>query len=154
MATNLPTAPAAFPRGVLFAVACMLAFIVVAAGLARVTGLAGSQIDPATAVQSVELRFVDRSDGAVEVHEATSGRAVAVLAPGTNGFVRGVMRGMARERRQFEVGMEPPFRLTSWDNGGLSLEDPSTGRRIELEAFGPTNFEVFTRLLANAGQAS
>lgn len=154
MATNLSARPAGFPRGVLLAAAGLVAFVILTAGIARVTGLAGSQIDPATAVKSVELRFVDRSDGAVEVYEATDGRAVAVLAPGTNGFVRGVMRGMARERRQFDVGMEPPFRLTSWDNGGLSLEDPTTGRRIELEAFGPTNFDVFARLLAGGSKGS
>ncbi len=146
--------PAAFPRGVLLGAACMIAFVILFAGIARVTGLAGSQIDPALPVQTIELRFEDQADGAVAVYEQGSGQTVAVLPPGTNGFVRGVMRGMARERRQYDVGMQPPFRLTRWDNGSLSLEDPSTGRRIELEAFGPTNFGVFAKLLANGSEAS
>jgi putative photosynthetic complex assembly protein len=79
---------------------------------------------------------------------------VALLAPGTNGFIRGVLRGLARERRQHNVGAEPPFRLTRWDNGHLSLEDPQTGRRIELGSFGPTNAEAFSRLLARGSADS
>ena len=90
-------------------------------------------------------------DGAVAVYEAESGRVVDVVAPGTNGFVRGVMRGFARERRSHEVGAAPPFRLTLWEAGNLSLEDPTTGRRVELDAFGPTNRQAFERFLtANA----
>lgn len=154
MPTHTSNHPASFPRGVLIAAAGMLAFVTVTAGIARITGWAGSQIDPSTPVQTVELRFVDRTDGAVEVYEVTNGRAVAVLAPGTNGFVRGVMRGMARERRQHEVGTEPAFRLIRWEDGTLSLEDPATGRRIELEAFGQTNFDVFARLLAEGSRES
>ena len=48
-------------------------------------------------------------------------------------------------RREIDSG--PPFRLTHWSDGRLSLEDPSTGRRIELDAFGPTNTAVFARLM-------
>ena len=63
-----------------------------------------------------------------------------VVAPGTNGFLRGVLRGLARERKLERSAIEPPFRLTRWADGRLSLEDPATGRRIDdLEAFGPTN---------------
>ena len=72
---------------------------------------------------------------------------LAVLAPGTNGFARGVLRGLARERRRSDIGMEPPFRLARWSDGRLTLEDPTTGRRIELGAFGPTNAEVFAALM-------
>ena len=40
-----------------------------------------------------------------------------------------------------------PFRLTRWSDGRLSLDDPATGRRIELDAFGPTNTAVFAHLM-------
>ena len=43
--------------------------------------------------------------------------------------------------------MDPPFRLARWSDGRLTLEDPTTGRRIELGAFGPTNAEVFAELM-------
>jgi putative photosynthetic complex assembly protein len=37
--------------------------------------------------------------------------------------------------------------LTRWADGRISLEDPETGRVIELDAFGPTNGEAFAQLL-------
>jgi putative photosynthetic complex assembly protein len=58
-----------------------------------------------------------------------------------------VLRGLARERRQHGIGAEPPFRLTLWANGALSLVDTATGRVIELDGFGQTNRAAFARLL-------
>ena len=77
-------------------------------------------------------------------------RLVDVLAPGTNGFVRGVLRGLVRERRADRVGPQPPFRLTRWADGRLSLDDPSTGRHVDLEVFGPTNSGAFAQILLSA----
>ncbi|MCC5885157.1 MAG: hypothetical protein JJT88_01855 [Gammaproteobacteria bacterium] len=96
---------------------------------------------------SRELLFLDRSDGAVVILDYPGGETVDVLSPGTHGFVRGVMRGMARERRSKKVGTEPPYRLSSWSDGRLTLDDPSTGRWVELVAFGPDNFQAFAQLL-------
>ena len=100
------------------------------------------------------MRFEDSVDGSVAIYEAETDRTIAVLSPGTNGFIRGVLRGFARERRQNDVGQEPPFRLTLWQGGGLTLQDPQTGRSVELEAFGQTNFAAFARLLPDGSQAS
>jgi putative photosynthetic complex assembly protein len=135
------------PRGVLWGAAALIGFTIVSASAARV-GVIGPEQKPAAEAAAIrDLRFKDRADGAVTVHEASDDRLVAVLPPGGDGFIRGAMRGLARERRQKEVGPEPPFRLTRWDNGRLSLEDTGTGRRIDLEAFGPTNAQAFGRLL-------
>ena len=81
------------------------------------------------------------------VYDVASGRVVDAISPGTNGFLRGVLRGLARERKLQSIGTEPPFRLTRWDDGRLSLEDPATRQRIELASFGPTNAAAFARLL-------
>ncbi len=99
--------------------------------------------------QMRQLSFTDRGDGAVVVRDMTTGETVRVLVDGVpgNGFVRGVMRGMARERHIRGVGMAPPFTLTLWKNGTLSLEDKSTGRAIELGSFGPDNRAAFAALL-------
>ncbi|MFM9937809.1 MAG: photosynthetic complex assembly protein PuhC [Novosphingobium sp.] len=99
------------------------------------------------------LVFVDRSDRALVVRDVATGETVKVLVDGVpgNGFVRGVMRGMARERRAHGVGMEPPFNLTLWKNGTLSLTDQATGRAIELGSFGPDNRAAFAALLPAGG---
>lgn len=101
------------------------------------------------AVEIRHLTFEDRADGAVVVKDADSAETLAVLL-GENdggGFVRGVMRGMARERKMRGVGHEAPFELALWQNGSLSLLDPATGRSVELGSFGPDNRAAFTKFL-------
>jgi putative photosynthetic complex assembly protein len=48
--------------------------------------------------------------------------------------------------------MEPPFNLTLWKNGTLSLTDKTTGRAIELGSFGPDNRAAFAALLPTGGK--
>ena len=71
-----------------------------------------------------------------------------MVAPGTNGFLRGVLRGLAQERLRQDAGAATPFVLTRWSDGRLSLTDPVTGRSVYLEAFGPSNVALFAALLA------
>jgi putative photosynthetic complex assembly protein len=136
-----------FPRPALLGAAALVAVALLSSSLARVTGIGTTQMPDAAAVESRDLLFEDRADGAVAIHDADNGELVTVLEPGTNGFVRGAMRGLARERKREDIGMAPPFRLTRWSDGRLSLQDPSTGREIYLEAFGPTNADSFAQLL-------
>jgi putative photosynthetic complex assembly protein len=136
-----------FPRGALYGAGALVGLSLLATGFARVSGIGTTQAPAANVVQSRELRFEDRPDGGVAVYESGTDRIVDVLPPGTNGFVRGVMRSFARERRREDVGPEPPFLLTRWSDGRLSIEDVATHEQIELIAFGPTNFAAFARLL-------
>lgn len=136
-----------FPRAALIGAGALVAFSLVLAGGARLTGLGTLQVPEGTAVFSRDFRFVDRAEGGVAVYATPGGQLIDVIEPGTNGFIRGALRALARERRQNEIGAEPPFRLTQWTDGSLSLEDTATGRRIFLEAFGPTNRDAFARLL-------
>ena len=104
------------------------------------------------AISARYLSFSDRSDGAVMIYDAgphgTAPRGELIeAATGQNGFLRGTLRGFARTRRAEGVGAEAPFLLTAWEDGRLTLQDPSTERRADLEAFGPDNVAVFARLL-------
>lgn len=106
-------------------------------------------------VASRELRFLDRADGAVVVEDARRAAPATVIYPGSNqGFIRGVMRGLARDRKMRGLDAGPPFRLTLWGNGRLSLEDSATGRVIELDSFGADNRAAFAALLNKTGTAS
>jgi putative photosynthetic complex assembly protein len=96
------------------------------------------------------LRFEDRADGYVVVRDASSGAQVAAIGSEGSGFVRGVMRGLARERHLNREGQAAPFLLASWPDGALSLTDTATGRVIELESFGPTNKAAFAHFLPGA----
>jgi putative photosynthetic complex assembly protein len=100
----------------------------------------------APAAEAVAISFEDRADGAVVVR-TEDGAERAVLAPGTNGFIRGVLRGLARERRMNGKGADTPFHLVLRVDGRLALADPATGRTLDLGAFGHTNADAFARLL-------
>lgn len=145
MSELIPIRP--FPRGPLFGAFALVIMTIVLAATAHLTGIGTSSVDDANAIESHDLRFADRDDGAVVVLSAQDNKVVEVLPPGTNGFVRGVMRGLARERKLEGIGTEPPFRLTRWDDGRLSLEDRATGRRVELVSFGQTQFDTFAQML-------
>lgn len=94
-----------------------------------------------------QLRFVDYTDGDVGVLDAQDGESVLRLSTGEGGFMRSVMRGMARERRVTGQGSEAPFTLTLWSDGLVSITDPVTGRDVALSAFGVDNVKAFSSLL-------
>ena len=135
------------PRSVLLSAAALVAFAFVAVSIGRFTELGEAPKPQAEALQSRDLLFLDRADGAVLVYEVGMETALDVLEPGTNGFLRGVMRGVARERKLSNVSNSDPVRLTLWDDGRLTLDDLSTNYHVGLIAFGPTNAGAFARLL-------
>jgi putative photosynthetic complex assembly protein len=82
------------------------------------------------------------------VTDAQTGRQVAILAPGTNGFIRATLRGLAHSGGHEEHPRENhPFRLTALSDGRLTLDDPDTHRTLDLEAFGSLNSAAFATLL-------
>jgi putative photosynthetic complex assembly protein len=136
-----------FPRGALMGAAVIVSATLVLTAAVRLSGVDISSFPLAKATQARSLRFTDRPNGAVAVYDASNNQAIEELAPGTNGFARAIMRNFARERRSYGIGPEAPFRLTASADGRLILEDQATGRRIDLEAFGPTNSGVFASML-------
>jgi putative photosynthetic complex assembly protein len=139
-----------FPKGVLWAAFAMVIFSIGIAGLGRMTDFGTLRNPEAMPRVSHELNFADRSDGAVVIRLAATGEQVIELAPGTNGFARSVLRGLARERKLESLGQATPFVLTSWSDGRMTLEDPATGREVELNAFGQTQIDTFAGIMAAA----
>jgi len=134
------------PRGALAGAAGLVVLALAGAAYGRLSGQSVTAAPSAAVVQSRDLLFTDRADGAVVITEATGG-LVQVVAPGTNGFLRGVLRGLAQERLRQDAGAETPFVLTRWSDGRVSLTDPVTDRHVYLEAFGPSNVAPFVALL-------
>jgi putative photosynthetic complex assembly protein len=104
---------------------------------------------PVQAVETLALRFVDQADGGVAIEDARDRSLIHTVAPGTNGFIRATLRGLTRERIREGIGDGPPFRLTRWSDGTVSLEDSTVGRKIGLDAFGPTNADAFAQLFSS-----
>jgi putative photosynthetic complex assembly protein len=147
--SNIDTEP--FPRFALIAAAVLIGGSITAAAAARYARVHHPQADlsqSAAPIVARDLTFFDMQDGSVEVRDAAGAQVLFVAKPGTNGFIRGVMRGMARARHARGIGQEPAFRLAQWPDGRLSLKDLATGRQIELGAFGDSNRAAFAQLLA------
>lgn len=151
-------APDSFPRWVLWCAGGMIALSLISVGLVRLTGNGPDQLRAAAAARQPgngaaaasaarSLRFEDRPDGSIAVVDGRTGEPVAQFK-GEQGFVRGSLRALTRERRARDLGPEIPFQLTAHADGRLTLLDPATGQRIDLESFGPTNAANFSRLLS------
>ncbi|CAH0353787.1 hypothetical protein BH11PSE5_BH11PSE5_29560 [soil metagenome] len=148
------------PRGTLMIAGALVAFALTATTAVRVFHIppVASPVALRTAehiapVQTRNIRFIDRKDGAVVIQDSDTGATAYVIEPGMKtGFVRAVMRGLARDRMMRGIGSTPPFTLTLWKDGQLSLTDTVTKRTTEMTAFGTDNRAAFLILLANAGK--
>jgi putative photosynthetic complex assembly protein len=136
-----------FPRNVLIGFAVIVISSIALAGIGRQTGIYDNT-PKSTPVVARDLFFRDQPDGSVLVFDARFPQApIEVVPPATNGFLRATVRGLARQRLRQDVGPAIPFRLTEWADGRLTLEDPVTHRKVEMEAFGITNEEAFARII-------
>jgi len=149
-ATTMPPRPHAdsgVPRLPLLAAGGMIVLALLSVTLVQLTGVGAVRVPDAAEVSVREFRFEDRPNGSIVILDARDNRLVETVAPESNGFLRGTMRGLARERKRQGVGPELPFRLVGRADGRLTLQDPGTGRRVDLESFGPANAAVFARLM-------
>ena len=143
------------PLGALITACALVLFAFAATATVRIAQIpaAASPVSMRAAshmlpVEQRNLRFIDRADGAVVIEDVDKGDNASIIEPGQKtGFIRGVMRGLARERRAHGIGNQPPFNLALYADGELSLTDSATGRSIELTAFGSTNRASFMALL-------
>ncbi len=137
-----------FPRGVLIAMAALVGFTILAVAVARLTGFDPSQGDLAAEVASRDLRFVEVEQGDLAVYDASTGVLLETLSAGDDGFIRGLLRTLERERRKHAVALDAPYRVTYRADGHFTLEDQSTDFLINLRAFGATNEHALGRFLA------
>jgi len=142
-----------FPRGLLIAVASMIGFTILVVGAARLTGFDPSQAPVTPEVAARDLRFVELEPGDIEVYDATTGILLETLPQGEDGFIRGLLRTLARERRMHGVDPDGPYRLSFRENGHFTLEDQTTDFFIELRAFGATNEASVARFLSPSPKA-
>jgi putative photosynthetic complex assembly protein len=141
---SAPTSPP-LPAPFLAAGVLVIASIV-AVSAVRLSGVSIHTPDAAPVIVR-QLHFDDRPDGSIAVFDAANQRQIATVE-GQAGFVRGTLRGLARERHRQGIGAEQPFQLIGRADGRLTLLDPATSRRVDLESFGPTNAGDFARFLA------
>jgi putative photosynthetic complex assembly protein len=136
---------AVFPRFALVVAGTVIALTLGGVGLARWAGFDGRQQDAPASAQRA-LHFEDRPQGGIAIVDAASGATLETVY-GEQGFLRGTLRAVVRERKLRGLVSSAPLQLTARADGRLTLSDPATGARIDLESFGPTNAAVFARWL-------
>ena len=135
----------------LMAAGALVVLSIVGVGAVRWSGMPISTPD-APVVAARVLQFTDRKDGGIDVTDVGTGQLVETVT-GQSGFIRGTLRGLARERKRSGIGSTEPFALLAHSDGRLTLIDPSTSRRVDLESFGPTNEAEFVRMLPDQPKA-
>ena len=145
MSSVMADSPRSFHPMALVLIGMALSTLVLVS-LARWSGTKVEQFDsPVTSSRS--MRFEDTASGAVAVLDPASGAEITRFE-GEQGFVRGVLRAIARERKRRGVDHHLPLLLQAHADGSLTLDDPSTGERINLESFGTTQRATFAALQA------
>ena len=136
-----------FPRSLLIAGGTLLLASLGLAAAARYGDIGRTQQSVSAAVETRLFIAKDRPEGGIILTDAKNGATIALIEPGDGGFIRGVLRGFARDRRAAQLGTADAFLLSRRADGRLTIEDTSTGHVVELEGFGPTNREAFLKLL-------
>lgn len=135
------------PRKPLIAIAALVGFSLLLVIGAKLSGYNPSQVAPSPVVESRDIRFIDAADGTLIVADAGDRRQIAVLPSGNAGFVRGVLRAVARDRHSRHISMDTPFQVARLADGRLILRDLGSQRVLELNSFGPTNLGAFAAFL-------
>lgn len=89
----------------------------------------------------------DQSDGTIQIADSQSGEILETINRDSNGFIRGALRGLSRERKLRGVGSGEPFRLRYFGDGTLILDDPATSQIVALNGFGQDNAKAFGKYL-------
>jgi putative photosynthetic complex assembly protein len=139
------------PKGALPLVFAIVGFALTVVTVGVMMPAEAKRSPVADAVRSAELRFADMPDGGIAV---TSAAGTTVLPADSNGFIRGALRAMARERKVHAMGPEEAFVLALDGKGKLTLVDPAVGTVINLRAFGADNAAAFAAFLPPAATAT
>jgi putative photosynthetic complex assembly protein len=120
-----------------------LSLLVIGIFAARQAGLEVRQQD-APVVWKKDLRFADGEHGEILVFDTTSQKIASF--EGEQGFLRGTLRALARERKKRAISPDAAFELSGHADGQMVLRDPATGEAIHLASFGPSNAQVYRQL--------
>lgn len=150
MSSSESTSTPILPRWFITGAALVMVGALAGTAIARLSGASAQQLPDAPVRVERQLKFEDTPAGYINVVDAETKQTVLAVEPGTNSFLRGAVRALARERKKTDIGSEHAFRLISRTDGRLTLLDPMNGQRVDLESFGPSNAAVFFDLLSRA----
>ena len=128
--------------------AALIAFALIVSLTAKLTGVGATGPIAIVPVETKELTFDVRPGGITVVTDVASPSKVRVADPAKGqGFVQIAIESLTRERVALGLSTQAPIRLLRQADDRLWLEDPTTGRRLALDAFGPVSARAFAQFL-------
>lgn len=142
-----------FPRGILLAAAALLGASLLAAAASRHTGIGAAHVVTAPLAETRVIRFERRLDGSMLAIEDATNSKIADIPAGKHGFIDVVLQRFEGDRRYAASPSGGTYHLHQYSDGRAAIEDPLTGGRIMVDAFGPDNFSVFAQLFSQKRNA-
>jgi putative photosynthetic complex assembly protein len=147
MSAHHATRPQPFPKAALYGAAALILFTFALAAFSRLTGSKMDWVPDSDSITTRDIRFGTGADGAILISDARSGQVLGSYAQETNAFVRSVAHGLEIERGLVNGAKDQPYRITRWSDGRVTVDDPVSGRSVELGAFGQSQVQTFAKLL-------
>lgn len=97
--------------------------------------------------QTRDIHFVRGANDSLYVVDVATGATLQSYAAMEGGFVRGVLRPLDHERKRHDVSLDAPYQVVRESGGRLTLRDEKANVEIDVAAFGPTSYELFSSLL-------
>jgi putative photosynthetic complex assembly protein len=136
------------PRVMVRAMFALVLTVLLLVTWARVTGQPVTYTPPKGAITHERQFHLSGDMAGRATVTGLDGTIIADLSPEKGGFISGVWRVIQRERTKHSVAPDGPLTLVRYDNGRISIYDPSTGWSADLMGFGADNAKAFARLLA------
>jgi len=140
-----------FPRGAVIAAGLLIGATLLFVGAfqwAKFNNPAPPEVvDETQIVQSREIRFTGdprSKSGPMSVYDAATAEKIADLRP-NDGFVRTVLVSLAFDRGKRGITEEPTYKLIEWADSRVTIEDVTTGIKINTGAFSPESKAAFKR---------
>ncbi|RFC64948.1 hypothetical protein DYI37_03510 [Fulvimarina endophytica] len=142
-----PTPERPIPAAILVAAGLLALSTVVFGLVSNRTGVGAFHTPAIQTVASRALALDDTNPEIAVVSDANTGERLLEAPTASGGFAVESLRNLKRYRTIRGVPESGAYTLALKADGRLVIEDPKTGRLVELRAFGRENTEVFAGFL-------
>jgi putative photosynthetic complex assembly protein len=129
---------------IIASVACLgLMFAIVG----TLTGIGADRVVNGAIVSTYPVTMMIEGDDAVALKSVETGAVIVGFDKGHGGFLRNAIRAFGLKRNQMNIEPQAPYVVTRWESGRITLNDPSTGHQVPVDAFGPMVTKMFAPLV-------
>ena len=139
--------PNMIPKPLVMMAASAAIITVLVVAFAQWTNIDGLRANAGTPEFSQDIQFLPLEGDRIAVHSAADGSLITTVEAGTDGLLRGALRGLGMSRNLSDFDLAAPYQLQRFAEDGVYLSDALTGRSIRLESFGPLETGATAELL-------